>query len=116
MVSIRRVEKGIATYLDKEMTPKTDTEGLQGFGIGVATSLLIKRVGNIVEGYKNNGIAQALGVFDKNGNVDVDVLREVLKDNIADSGKKMTFPIVGSFTFYKSDVDMLYDCIMEASE
>ena len=46
----------------------------------------------------------------------VDVLREVLKDNIADSGKKMTFPIVGSFTFYKSDVDMLYDCIMEASE
>ena len=60
MVSIRRVEKGIATYLDKEMMPKMDTEGLQGFGIGVATSLLIKRVGNIIEGYKNNGVAQAL--------------------------------------------------------
>ena len=116
MVSIRRVEKGIATYLDKEMMPKTDTEGLQGFGIGVATSLLIKRVGNIVEGYRNNGVAQALGVFDKNGNVDVDVLREVLKENISDNGRKMALPVLGSFTFYRSDVDMLYDCIMEASE
>ena len=116
MVSIRRVEKGIATYLDKEMMPKMDTEGLQGFGIGVATSLLIKRVGNIIEGYKNNGVAQALGVFDKNGNVDIDVLREVLKENISDNGRKMALPVLGSFTFYKSDVDMLYDCIMEASE
>lgn len=116
MVSVSRVEKGIATYLDREMMPKLDTDGLQGFGVGVITSLMVKRAGHIISGYKDNGIAQALGIFDKNGHVDVDVLREVLKENISDSGRKMTFPIVGSFTFYKNDVDMLYSCIMEVAE
>jgi Ca2+-binding EF-hand superfamily protein len=111
-----RVEKGIAAYLDREMMPKVDADGLQGFGVGIVTTLLIKRVGNVIDSYKDNKIAQALGVFDKNGNVDVDVLREVLKDNISDNGRKMTFPIVGSFTFYRNDVDMLYSCIMEAGD
>jgi hypothetical protein len=114
VVSISRVEKGIATYLDREMMPKLDTEGIQGFGTGVMMSLMVKRAGNIIGSYKDNGIAQALGIFDKKGDIDVDVLREVLRDNIPDNGRKMTFPIVGSFTFYKTDVDMLYSCIMEA--
>ena len=116
MVSVGRVEKGIATYLDREMMSKVDVDGLQGFGVGIMSSLMVKRVGTIISGYKDNGIAQALGVFDKNGYIDIDVLREVLKENISDNGRKMTFPIIGSFTFYKGDVDMLYSCIMEVGE
>ena len=116
MVSVSKVEKGIATYLDREMMPKIDADGLQGFGTGVMMSLMVKRVGGIINSYKDNGVAQALGIFDKKGHIDVDVLREVLKENISDNGRKMTFPIVGSFTFYKGDVDMLYSCIMEVAE
>ena len=116
MVSVSRVEKGIATYLDREMMSKIDADGLQGFGTGIMISLMVKRAGSIISGYKDNNIAQALGIFDKNGNIDVDVLREVLKENISENGRKMTFPIVGSFTFYKGDVDMLYSCIMEVAE
>ena len=116
MVSIGRVERGIASYLDREMLPKLDADGLQGFGIGVATSILIKRVGHIVNSLKNNNIMQMLGVFDGKGNVDIDILRDAVKENISDNGRKMSFSILGSFTFYKSDVDILYNCIMEAAE
>ena len=116
MVSVSKVERGIATYLDREMMPKIDADGLQGFGTGIMMGLVVKRAGSIINGYKDNSIAQALGIFDKKGNIDVDVLREVLKENISENGRKMTFPIVGSFTFYKGDVDMLYSCIMEVAE
>lgn len=53
-----------------------------------------------------------LKVFDDNGNIDIDILRDVIKDNIGNNGFVITVPILGELKFRKSDVDNLYNDIM----
>lgn len=53
-----------------------------------------------------------LKIFDDNGNIDIDILRDVIKDNISNNGFVITVPILGELKFYKSDVDNLYNDIM----
>lgn len=53
-----------------------------------------------------------LKIFDDKGNVDIDILRDVVKDNISNNGFAITVPVLGELKFHKSDVDNLYDDIM----
>nr|DAF83942.1 MAG TPA: hypothetical protein [Caudoviricetes sp.] len=53
-----------------------------------------------------------LGIFDADGNVDIDILKQVVKDNISNNGFVITVPVLGELKFHKSDVDNLYNDIM----
>lgn len=111
MVSIEKIEKGVAAYLDSELMPKLPANGVQKVLAGTAISLLIKRSGTIVESYKDNQVVQMLGIMDADGNVDVDVLAEELKKNIPTDGVKVDVPVIGALTFRKDDVDKLHKLI-----
>lgn len=112
MVSIDKIEKGVANYLDGELMPQLQSNSLEKVLIGTAASLAIRRSGTIVAGYKDNKMVQMLGIMDSNGNVDVDVLADELKKNIPKEGVKVDIPIIGTMTFHKDDVDKLYEYIM----
>lgn len=111
MVSIDKIEQGIAAYLDSELMPKLPTSGFEKVLAGTAMSLAIRRSGAIIDGYKSNKVVQMLGVMDSEGNVDVDILAEELKKNIPKEGMKVDLPIIGGVTFHKDDVDKLYEYI-----
>lgn len=112
MVSIDKIEKGVANYLDGELMPQLQGNSLEKVLVGTAASLAIRRSGTIVAGYKDNKMVQMLGIMDGNGNVDVDVLADELKKNIPKEGVKVDIPIIGTMTFHKDDVDKLYEYIM----
>lgn len=111
MVSVKNIEQGIASYLDAELMPQLQNNGLEKVFIGTAASLVIRKAGAIVEGYKDNKLVKMLGIMDEDGNVDIDVLAEEIKKNISKDGVKIDIPIVGTMTFHKSDVDKLKDYI-----
>lgn len=111
MVSINKIEQGVAAYLDSELMPKLPNSGFEKVLAGTALSLAIRRSGNILDSYKNNKAVQMLGIMDKDGNVDVDVLAEELKKNIPTEGVKVDVPIIGALTFHKDDVDKLHEYI-----
>lgn len=113
MVSVDKIEQGVANYLDAELMPKLQKTGVERVIVGTAAALLIRRTGAIVEGYKDNKLVKMLGIIDESGNVDVDVLIEELKKNISKDGVNIDIPIVGILTFHKEDVDKLYEYIME---
>lgn len=113
MVSIDKIEKGVAAYMDSEIMPQLPNGGIEKVLAGTALSLVIRRSGTILEGYRNNQVVRMLGIMDEEGNVDVDVLAEELKKNITSDGVKIEIPIIGKMTFHKEDVDKLHEYITE---
>lgn len=111
MVTIKKIEQGVAAYLDSELIPKLPSTGLEKVLAGTALSLAIRRSGTIIAGYKDNKVVQMLGIMDTEGNVDVDVLAEELKKNIPSEGVRVDVPVIGALTFHKDDVDKLYEYI-----
>lgn len=112
MVSIDKIEKGVASYLDGELMPQLQNNGLEKVIVGTVVSLAISKSGAIVAGYKDNKLVRMLGLMDDDGNVDVEVLATELKKNIPKEGVKVDIPIIGTMTFHKNDVDKLYEHIM----
>lgn len=112
MVSVDKIEKGVANYLDAELMPQLEKNSLEKVMVGTVASLLIRKTGTIIEGYKDNKLVQMLGIMDEEGNVDVDTLVTELKKNITKEGVKVDIPVLGTLTFHKDDIDKLYDYIM----
>lgn len=112
MVSVDKIEQGVANYLDAELMPQLKGNGVERVIVGTAASLMIRKSGVIIDGYKDNKFVKMLGIMDDKGNVDVDILAEELKKNISKDGVAIEVPILGTLTFHKEDVDKLYDYIM----
>ena len=113
MVSIDSVERGLARYIDKEIMPAIKTDGIKGFGIGVAASLLVKRGGNLLRPYAQNPTLQQMGLVTADGAVDLDALRDAVKDNIPVGGLLVELPMGITLRGNTSDVDSLYGFIRE---
>ena len=92
--------------------PQLKGNGIEKVIVGTTASLLIRKTGTIIEGYKDNKLVKMLGIIDDNGAVDVDTLVEEVKKNIPKEGIKVEVPILGTLTFHKDDVDKLYNYIM----
>ena len=112
MVSVDKIEKGVANYLDGELMPQLQTNGLEKVIVGTVASLAIRKSGTIIAGYQDNKLVQMLGIMDEKGDIDVDTLVEEVKKNMPKEGVKVDVPILGTLTFHKEDVDKLYDYIM----
>lgn len=111
MVSVDKIEKGIAGYLDDELMSQFRGSSVERVVAGTAVSLMLRKTGTIIEGYRDNPTVKMLGIMDNDGNVDVDTIAEELKKNIGKDGMKVDVPIFGTMTFHKSDVDKLRDYI-----
>lgn len=125
MVSKTKVENGIARYLDAELMPHLNKGTLPGFATGVAAAFIIKKMDVILDNLSHNSIVNVLGLIDKEGNVDVEVARDVLREQMPEEGLYVnisSLPLLNIFlkneqysmTFHKNDVEKLYGYIMEA--
>lgn len=112
MVSIDKIEQGVAHYLDGELMPQLQSSGWEKVLVGTAASLAIRRTSTIIAGYKDHKLVKMLGIMDDKGNVDVETLAIELKKNIPKEGFKVDIPIIGTMTFHKDDVDKLCEYIV----
>lgn len=114
MVTIDKIERGVATYLDNELMPQLPSTGIEKVMAGTAIGLLIRRFGFIIESYKGSKTVQLLGIMDEEGNVDVDIVADELKKNIPPEGIKMELPVIGNLKFHKDDITKLHEYIIES--
>ena len=112
MVTIDQVEQGVAAYLDKELMPILPETGFQKVMIGTGISLIIRKYKNQIAGLRDNKVVQMMGIFDDEGNVDIDILKEELMKQVPEKGFKVEVPVVGGLTFKKDDVTKLYGYIV----
>lgn len=111
MVTVDQVEKGIAAYLDTEIMPNLPESGLERLAIGVGVALILRNQKGKLAQLQNNSFVQLMGIFDEDGNVDVDILRDEVKNRLPKGGLKIDVPKLGAMKFGPSDIDKLYDCI-----
>ena len=72
-------------------------------------SLYLKRNSDMIDQLLANPMFSGLGVSTPDGMIDVECLRDVLKEEIRKVGfMRITFPIVGDVDFTTDDVDTLY--------
>lgn len=116
MISTEQAINGFVRFLDKEMMTKLPGDGLQKVAVGVVSALAVRKGTTAIEKLKTHPLALAFEIFDSNGNVDIDLLRDVVKTNIPDTGVKIKVPVIGGMTAFKEDVDSLYRYISEAGE
>lgn len=114
MISIDRVEHGIARFLDVEVVTSLPKEGAGRVVAGAAMAIIIKRIGGLIRGYAGNDVIRGLGVIDGEGNIDIELLRETIKANFPESGIRVEIPFGGAMTFRKADVDTLYRYIVDS--
>lgn len=116
MVSIESVERGMARFIDSEIMPAIKTDGIKGFAIGAAASLLVKRGGNLLRAYAKNPILQQMELVTADGAVDLDALRDAVRDNIPAGGLLVELPMGISIRINTADVDILYRAIREEAQ
>ena len=93
--------------------PANKTDGIKGFAIGAAASLLVKRGGNLLRTYAQNPLLQQMGLVTADGAVDLDALRDAARDNIPTGGLLVELPMGISLRINAADVDSLYKAIRE---
>lgn len=113
-VSMQSVQRGVAAYLDNEFMPAFPEKGIQRILVGAAASLAIKRYSDLVEVYKEQPFVKSLGIFDENGDVDIDTLAGAVKGQMGKDGFSVDIPALGTLTFKTMDVDKLCDYIHKA--
>lgn len=114
MIPFEQVQRGVAAYLDREIMPVFKDEGWKRVAAGAAIALAINRAGGFVPMLSQHQVIRTLGVMDEEGNVDVEALVPVLKDQLAKEPMDLNIPMLGTLTFRENDVDKLYEYIRTA--
>lgn len=114
MVSLKQIEQGAAKYIDAEIAPKIPTNVPNGqikkiAAVAGATYALRHGLGKLVA----HPALATIGAVDDGGNVDIEGIAEMVREQIPDKGFKVTVPILGDLTFFDEDVERLLSYIMQ---
>lgn len=116
MVSIDKIERAAAAFLDQELLPNLPVEGGKKVLVGVGASVLLKGYIQKLNGLKNNEVATCSGIIDQDGNVNVELIRDELMRKTPEEGMAfhLNVPLLGAMDlkFHRSDIEKLYQYIM----
>lgn len=108
-MQLNRAINGILKYIEREMFPKMNS--WQQLGMGV----VVGRMARDTKSIKELGIVKLLNVVDEHDNVDVEGLKKDVMQQMNRLEKlELDIPYIGKFTFGKSDIEQLFNTIMEA--
>lgn len=96
MATTNQIKAGIVQYLDKEIAPMIS---------GIIDQSAMKLCGNKA--------AQLFGVVSSDGSINVDILRDVAKTAIPETGIVVNLPLGASLTITRADIDTLHKFITE---
>lgn len=112
MVSMDKVKRGIARYLDEEFTNKMT--GWQKWAFGVGSAMLLENFASISQKLKSNPMVEYIGLIDDSGNVAVERIHQQLRIQAQKGPVTFEVPMLGTITLNETDVEKLYNYIMQA--
>ena len=106
MVSMNQLESGVARWMDTELMPKLESQGGIKKVATVAFALYaLKRGRTAIESLSGSSFLNTIGAVDSAGNVDIEGIAEEIRKQIPDAGMRVTVPMIGDLTFYRTDID-----------
>ena len=111
MVSMEKVQRGFAAFIDKELIP-----GLSGWDkvlVGGGSGLLVASLPKMIAQYP---VVSTLGLYNpENNQVDIDALYQAVTPYIGTDALPLKIPLLGiTVKVGKQEIDTLYRYIKEA--
>lgn len=110
MVSIDRVQNGIARYIDSEIVSKMS--GVNKWVFSAVATAYIADAPKLIERVKSNAMLAPLELVDAAGNVDIEKVYTHLKPAASKCPAPISIPGMGTITLTESDIDTLYTYII----
>lgn len=114
MVSTEKAMRGFVRYLDNELITMLPAKGWKRVVCGTAVAMAAKNAGNLVEILKTNKYLIAIGVFNTEGAIAIEDVKNEFVKQLGSEGMVIEIPIIGPVTFYQSDVEKLYEYIVSS--
>lgn len=114
LVSTDKVMEGLVCFLDNELMPKLPVKGWQRPVCGTVIAMAHNHIRNLLDQYKTNPMLVGIGIFDENGMVDIDTVKQEFSKQLNAEGMTIEFPLIGGITFHQADVDKLHYYIINA--
>lgn len=111
MKSLNSVINGLRKYLDAEMLSKI--QGLNKWIVGASLSMALENGPSIFNELKNSKIIKSMNVIDEDDQIDVEKIYKYLSEQAKKSAVTFNMPFIGAVTIKASDLDKLYQLIME---
>lgn len=113
MYTFDEVKNGVVKYLDTEVLPNIPDKAWKRMLLGVGLALIIDRQSDRLYAMKDNPVVKLTGIFDDDGNVDVDILAKEVKKQMPEAGLAIEIPSLGNLRFTESDIDKLCEYISD---
>jgi hypothetical protein len=113
MVHKTSIIPGLSNFLDTAVLSHYAPTSLKRIAAAGAIAIYLNRNSQIVDTVINNPLFEGLGVSTPEGMIDLDIIRDVYKNEINKAGfLRIHFPILGNVDFTSDDIDTLYKCII----
>lgn len=112
MTSIDKIQRGATRFVDMELMPKL--AGRDKWIVAGVVTLCIKRLPALVEKAKANDTIKLLDVIGEDNSVDLEAVYNSIKPAAAQTPAAINIPLGGTITLTGSDIDTLYNYIIQA--
>lgn len=111
MVSIDKIEKGVVQFVMNNIVPTMAETSLERLAISAFAAPFIHAKRKDVEELIMSPEMQGMGFSNENHEVDVELLKNQIKQHMSPKGVEYEHAIFGKFIFTADDVDTLYTYI-----
>lgn len=112
MITLDQIQRGASRFVDTELMPKL--AGRDKWIVAGVVTLYIKRLPALVEQLKSKEAVRLLGVIGEDNSVDLEAVYNSIKPAAAQTPVQVNIPMGGTITITGTDIDILYNCIMQA--
>lgn len=106
MINYEQFINGLVNYIDNEIIPQIN--GIKRIAFSVGSSIILKKGNQMFDDFKNNKIIHSLDILDKDNNINIDMLRDEIKDKINEGGETINIPMIGNLKINKEDINLIY--------
>ncbi len=107
---------GFSKFIDENVLSHYAPTSMKRILMATAVSLYLKNGETLIDTLTNSSLVSGLNVVNNNSMIDIDVIRDALKEQIKQVGfMRLSLPMAGDIDFTTDDVDALHKCIVEAN-
>lgn len=112
MVHKSKIIPGLSQFVDNNILAQYPPTSMKRILCAGGIALYLNKGEVLIDALLSNPMISALGVSTPDGMINIELLRDTLKKEIAKAGyMRISFPILGDIDFTLEDVDSLYGYI-----
>lgn len=112
-VKAQQIKNGMQLYFERELMSKLS--GWQKWLGGAVVSIMIEKSDAAVIHLIENPIVKTLDLVDADNGIDIETIYKHFHDEAVKGPATFSIPMIGNVTMRDTDIDQIYQCILQAT-